>query len=161
MRQLLTKSFVRALIITVVSGLIIVGGIYAYETLWSGKSHIIIEPPEGAGQLEVTNVEARHGTWDDSSKTWTVSIPRGGHGELDVTVTNVGGDATTCYMYISNIDPAPGVTLTAFLACPHSGWSTSGYVLAAGESKTMEFVVWASADAQPGTLPEIELRMGE
>lgn len=45
MEKLFTRSFIRALIITAVSGLIIVGGVYAYETLWSGKAVITIEPP--------------------------------------------------------------------------------------------------------------------
>ena len=57
MKKLFTGSFVRALIITVVAALIIIGGIYAYQTLWSGKAHITIEPPAGEGHLEATRIE--------------------------------------------------------------------------------------------------------
>jgi len=59
MKELFTKSFIGALIITVISALIIVGGVYAYETLWSGKAVITIEAPTSGGHLEVTGVEVR------------------------------------------------------------------------------------------------------
>ena len=159
MKKLFTKSFIRALILTVISALIIVGGIYAYETLWSGKAVITIENPGGAGALEVTDVSVSRGTWDESSKTWTVSIPRGSIESLRVNVTNSGGDAVTCHYYVSNANPVPGVTITSDSGSS-SGWTSTGYVFGAGNSEWLTFQVRTSADAEPGTLPEIQLRLG-
>lgn len=160
MRELLGKPFIRALVITVVSALIIAGGVYAYETLWSGKGNITVEEPSGAGSLEVIDVSVTKGTWDESDKTWTVSIPRGAIASLMVHVTNTGGDAVTCHMYISDSNPAPGVTINSDLSSS-AGWSTAGFDLAAGDSEWLTFQVRTTADAQPGTLSEIELRIGE
>jgi hypothetical protein len=160
MKELFTRSFIRALIITVICALIIGGAIYAYETLWSGKAVITIEEPGGAGSLEATDVSVSRGTWDGSSKTWTVSIPRGSIESLMVNITNTGGDAVTCHYYVSNANPAPGVTITSDSGSS-SGWTTTGYVFGAGNSEWLTFQVRTTADAQPGTLPEIELRVGK
>ena len=157
MKKLFGRSFVRALIITVVSALIIIGGIYAYETFWSGKAHITIEAPtsEGQGELEITSVEAlSNGTWDEALGLWTVSIARGESAALRVGFRNIGSDAVSYFPYIDNhelsVYVAPGVFM-----------QTTGdlSLLAAGEDGYIKYSVRAEADAEPGTLPEIRLEI--
>lgn len=155
MKKLFTRSFIRALMITVISALIIAGGIYAYQTLWSGKAHITIEPPAGEGQLEVTGVTAgSNGSWDDVTNTWTVSIAKGESARLTVHLRNTDGDAVSYLPYIDNHE------LTTYVA-PGVYMQTTGdlSLLAAGESGSIRYSVRAEADAEPGTLPEIQLEI--
>ena len=150
MKKLFTKSFVRALIITVISALVIGGAIYAYETLWSGKANIVIEPPTAEGGLiEVSNVWADKGTYDDLTNAWSVSILRGSDAALYVEIQNNSGDAVMVGGYASNTDPAPGVKV----------WPDGYEPIPAGGTNTIGFLVTASATAEPGTLPEIQLEI--
>jgi len=167
MEKLFTRSFVRAIIITVIAALTIVGGVYAYETLWSGKAHITIEPPAGEAQLEITGVTTSdsgsgiyggtYGTWDEASKTWTVSLPRGTWATLRMSFKNTGGDLVeiqkcvgdTCFDAAHSVDIAPGVMITG------SGYNS----IAAGETGPVQFDIHVAADAEPGTLPEIQLEI--
>ena len=158
MKKLFGRSFVRALIITVVSALIIVGGIYAYETLWSGKAHITIEPPvDGAtGEWELIDVTASDSTWDDATGTWTASVARGEWmgPTLTVQFKNTGGDVVTYKPYVNGHElqtyVAPGVLI-----------QTTGDLsqLAAGETGYICFRVSVKADAESGTLPEVQLEL--
>jgi len=151
MEKLFTRSFIRALIITAVSGLIIVGGVYAYETLWSGKAHITVEAPSGEAQLQITEVSVDEGTWDDATGVWTVSIPRGGDAALYVHLRNDGGDVIVVNgeaegeTHYYEVD---GVRI----------WPDS-VTLPGGQSDTLGFLVTVAADAEPGTLPEIKLEI--
>ena len=143
-------NFIGALIITVISALIIVGGVYAYDVFWSGKAVITIESPSGSGHLEIIQISTDKGTWNESAKTWTVSIPRGGSGSLNIELKNTGGDFVVVSCYVSNGNPASGVTVYP---------RDQEQVLAAGAGTMIQFYVVASTDAQPGTLPEIELQI--
>ena len=150
MKKLFTRSFIRALIITVVSALIIVGGIYAYQTLWSGKAHITIEPPtSSSAQIEITDIWADKGVYEDSTNTWTVSIPRGSDAALFVAMENTGGDAGMAGGYTSNTNPAPGVEVIPDSYEP----------IPAGGTNIIGFLIIVHTDAEPGTLPEIQLEL--
>lgn len=167
MKGLFTKSFIRALIITAVAALIIVGGVYAYETLWSGKAAITIEPPTGEAQLEITGISTSdsgsgiyggtYGTWDEASKTWTVSLPRGTSATLRMSLKNTGGDIVEiqkcvgdiCFDAAHSVEVAPGVMITV------SGYNS----IAAGETGPVQFDIHAAADAEPGILPEVQLEI--
>jgi len=158
MKGLFTKSFIRALIITVVSALVIVGGIYAYEALWSGKANITIEPPstEGQGELEITDVEASpNGNWDETTDSWTVSIAQAEMAELIFTFVNNGGDACRIVTYIDGEkrdykEIAPGVFFHGI-----------DYPLAAGAEVSRVFIIEATLEAEPGTIPEIQLEIAQ
>lgn len=156
MKKLFTRSFIRALIITVISALVIVGGIYAYQTLWSGKAHITIEPPagEGQGQLEITEVTVYgNGNWDDTTDTWTVSIARGEEAQLWVHLKNIGDDAIARpFSYINGHDSGIFVAPDVYM---HISGGPS--VLAAGATGNVKFLLEVGADAEPGILPEIQL----
>jgi hypothetical protein len=163
MKKLFTRSFIRALIITVLSALIIVGGIYAFETLWSGKANITIEPPESEGQLEITGTRTEdsgsgsYGTWDESTKTWTVSLPRGTWASIRLDIKNTGDDLVevqkcvdgTCYDTAHSVQIATGVRVNVSGACD----------IAAGETHPVIFEVRTESDAEPGTLPEVQLEI--
>ena len=163
MKELFTRSFVRALIITVVSALIIVGGIYAYETLWSGKANITIEPPETEGELEIVGTRTEdsgsgsYGTWDETTKTWTVSLPRGTYAAIRLDIENTGGDLVeiqkcvdgTCFDTADSVQIATGVRVTVSGACD----------IAVGETRPVYFEVRTESDAEAGTLPEVQLEI--
>jgi hypothetical protein len=158
MRRLSTRSFIRALIITVVSALIIAGGIYAYETLWSGKVHITIEAPASEGQLEVTGVTVDKGTWDDNSDTWTVSLLRGDEVYIRTYLKNNGGDAIAVCGEVNGssdqrIHPCDGVTVVNVY--PYINKQTTP----ADATKHIAFKIEVDADAEPGEVPEIELKI--
>ena len=158
MKKLFTRSFVRALIITVVSALIIAGGIYAYETLWSGEAHITIEPPAGGGQLEVTGVTVDKGTWDDNSNTWTVSLLRGDEEYIHIWFKNNGGDAVVLYGEVNGssdmrIYPRDGVTIVNVYP------DINKQTIPAGATDHVSFKIEVDADAEPGEVPEIELKI--
>lgn len=159
MKGVFTASFVRALVVTVVSSLIIVGGIYAYGTLWSGKALITVSAPTGVGHLEVTGVEAiMNGTWDESTDTWTASIARAQEAQLRIYVTNTGGDAATFHVYMDGVEIdtyrtylCSGVYLTYY---PYTQiW------VATGETSSITLCIVAEADAEPGTLSYVELEL--
>lgn len=154
MRGLLKNSIIRALIITVISALIIVGAIYAYETLWSGKAHITIEAPSagGSGQLEVTDVTVSRGTWDDSTNTWTLSIPRGCQEDMFVAIKNTSGDFVTVNATVSDRNPAHGVSIYAGIPGGTGVISADGY-------GTIHFYIIVDTDAESGTLPEVQLEI--
>jgi len=160
MRKIFNKSLARALIITIIAAVVIVGGIYAYETLWSGTGRLTIVSPTDGAVIEVTEVHVSTGTWDESTDTWTASLSRGGIESIVVRVTNTGGDVATIYYYVSDANPAPGVTINSDSGSD-SGWTTTGYNLAAGKSQSLTFQVRVDADAEPGTLPEFQLRLGK
>jgi len=153
------RNFTKALIAVIIVTLLLGGIVYAYETIWSGKARITIEAPASAGQLEVTDIEARfNGTWDDSTDTWTVSIARGQGAQLKISLRNIGGDVATCYAYINGEQ----------VSSPHTYIASGVYVsfipippivLAANESGSIIYCVEAEADAEPGTLPEIDLEI--
>lgn len=159
MKALFTRSFVRTLIIAVVSALIVVGGIYAYETLWSGKAAITIRPPSGEAQLEMTGVTVTdtYGTWDEDNGTWTVSLLRGIWAGLLISLRNTGGDLVeiqkcvngSCFDTARSVELAPGVTVTV------SGYSS----IAAGETGSVVFEVHADVNAEPGALPDVQLEV--
>jgi len=158
MKGLFTKSFIRALIITAVSALIIVGGIYAYETLWSGRANITIEPPstEGEGALEITGIEASlNSNWDEMTDSWAVSVGQAEMAELIFSFKNNGGDACRIVTYVDGEkrdykEIAPGVFFHGI-----------DYPLAAGAEVTRAFIIEATLEAEPGTLPEIQLEIGQ
>jgi len=156
MKRLLTKSFIRALIITAVSASVIIGGIYAYETLWSGKAAITIEPPTGEAQWELEGVSADGGTWNAGTGTWTVSLQRAewpGPG-LIVSFRNNGNDAATFMPYINGQELSNWVATGVYI-------QTTGDLsqLPAGASGSIRFSVGATADAEPGTLPQVQLEI--
>jgi hypothetical protein len=152
MKGVFTKSFIRALIITVVSASIIAGGVYAYETLWSGKAGITIEPPTeitNGGQVEIKDIWVDKGTYDNPTNTWTVSIARGSNAALYVEIENNAGDAVMVGGYASNTDPASGVKVRP-----------DGYEpIPVGETNIIGFLVTVSTTAEPGTLPDVELEI--
>ena len=150
MKKLFTRSFVRALIITAVSALIIAGGIYAYETLWSGKAGITIEPTEGEGQLEVIDVSVTKGTWNDGTNTWTVCLNKLDEEFLTVTVENTGSAAVRVDSSVSDRYPATGVLVKAL-----NLWDN----VAAGATKDIMFGIYIGADASPGEVPEVQLEL--
>lgn len=157
MKQLFASRTIRALIVVAIVTLIVGGIVYAYETLWSGKARITIEPPTGAGQgeLEITSVEALgNGTWDEALGIWTVSIARGESADLRVHFKNIGNDVVTYSPYIDNHELAVYVAPGVFM-------QTTGdlALLAAGEDGYIRYSVRAEADAEPGTLPEIQLEI--
>lgn len=152
MKGLFTKSFIRALIITVVSASIIVGGVYAYETLWSGKADIVIEPPTDTtdgGQIAITDIWADKGTYDSTTNAWTVSIARGSDAALYVEIENTTGDAVMVGGYASNTNPASGVRI----------WPDGYEPIPAGGTNAIGFLITASTTAEPGTLPEVQLEI--
>ena len=158
MKKLFTRSFVRALIITVVSAVIIVGGIYAYETFWSGEAHITLEPPASEGQLEVTGVSVDKGTWDDNSNTWTVSLLRGDEVYIRTYLKNNGGDAIAVYGEVNGssdqrIHPCDGVTVVNVY--PYINKQT----IPADATKHIAFKIEVDTDAEPGEVPEIQLKL--
>ena len=158
MKSLFAKSFIRALIITLVAGVVIIGGIYAYETLWSAKVVITIEaPPEGAaGEWELLGVSVNRGTWDDATDTWTVSLARGEWigARLTVTFKNTGDDVLTFKPYVD------GQELSAWVA-PGVNIQTTGDLsqLPAGASGEIRFSIGTTANAEPGTLRPIQLEI--
>ena len=156
MKKLFGRSFVRALIITVISALVIVGGIYAYQTLWSGKAHITIEPPSGEGgaNIEVTSVHVHGGTWDDATKTWEVSLKRGEMADIIVRLINRGSDIGEVSVSVngrSSYNPAPGVEV-------HATNNSAGGIPEGAEG-FVSFTIDVSANAEPGTLPEVQLEL--
>ena len=160
MKKLFGRSFVRALIITVVSALIIIGGIYAYETLWSGKAGITIEPTEGEGQLEVTQVSVDKGTWDESSKTWTVSLVRGEYASLNVLLENTGSDIVVIHGEVNGSVtisyPRDGVTVCTGYQPHYDGIGILG-----GETGSVSFSISVDADAEAGGVPDVQLKVVE
>lgn len=137
----------------------------AYETIWSGKVSITIETPSteggeviyinalGGGKVEVTKISVLYGgEWDEDTKTWQLSIPRGGHASLGIQLKNTGGDFTTVYTYISETNPAPGVKLNAIPLLKRE------LVIPSGETRWVNFAVWVSTEATLGTsLDDVEL----
>ena len=158
MKKIFTRSFVRALIITAVAAAVIVGGIYAYETLWSGQAVITIEtPPEdAAGEWELVGVSVDRGTWDDATDTWTVTLARGEWigARLTVTFRNTGTDVVTFMPYVDGQD------LSAWVA-PGVNIQTTGDLsqLPAGATGDINFSIGTTAEAEPGTLPPIQLEI--
>jgi hypothetical protein len=155
MRELFTKSFVRALIITLVSASIIAGAVYAYETLWSGKAAITIEPPTSSeAELQITSIEASpNSNWSETTDTWTVSIGQAEMAELIFTFKNNGGDACRIVTYIDGEKRdykqiGAGVFFHGI-----------DYPLAAGGEVTRVFIIEATLDAEPGTLSDIALEI--
>ena len=158
MKGLFTKSFIRALIIAVVSASIIAGGIYAYETLWSGNVVITIEtPPEDAtAEWELEGVSVDRGTWNDATDTWTVSLARGEWigARLTVTFKNTGTDVVTFMPYVDGED------LSAWVA-PGVNIQTTGDLsqLPAAATGDITFSIGTTAEAEPGTLSPIQLEI--
>lgn len=159
MKRVLDNPITRALVVVAIVTLIVGGMVYARDILWPGKAQITIDVPEGEGDMTVMGVEVTRGTWDESAKTWTVSIPRGSMASLMVHVKNEGGDAATCYYYVSDANPAPGVTINSDVG-DSSGWTTTGHVFGAGDSEWLTFQIRTTGDAEPGSLPEIQLKLG-
>jgi len=158
MKQLLANRITRVLIVVAIVTLIVVGIAYAYETFWSGKARITIEPPvDGAtGEWELIDVTASDSTWDDATGTWAASVARGEWmgPTLTVQFKNTGGDVVTYKPYVNGHElqtyVAPGVLI-----------QTTGDLsqLAAGETGYIRFRVSVEANAEPGTLPDIELEI--
>jgi len=158
MKKLFTRSLVRALTITVISTLIIVGGTYAYETLWTGEAHITIEAPDGEGELEVTSVTVDKGTWNDSTNTWTVSLLRGDEVYIRIYLQNNGGDAVVVHGEVNGssdlrIYPRDGVTIVNV----YSSWTEQ--TIPAGQTKHIAFKIEVDADAEPGEVPDVQLEI--
>lgn len=153
MRSLFTRSFARALTITLVSALIIIGGASAYETIWAGTAHITIVEPSSEAELEITGVSVSEGTWDSNTNTWTVSLKRGDWAALFVYLKNTGGDAIVVHGEI-NGESSPSIGAFA-------GSSVGAETLSAGESGTLVFQFAVKADASPGAVPDIELAIVE
>jgi len=152
-KEIFAKPFVRAVLIAVVSAAIVAGGVYAYETLWSGRADIIIEPPTGEGHVVVTQVSVTAGSYSNDTGIWTVSIPRGGHADLIVYLRNDGGDAIVVNGAIdgeTDYYPADGVHI----------FTGSAETIAGGDTGDVVFRVFIEADAEPGELPAIQLEIG-
>lgn len=152
------KKWVKILIIVAVATLVSVGAVYAYDVLWSGTARITIEEPTGAtgsGQLVITGVEAiSNGSWNDANDTWTVSIARGESASLKVEFENTGGDIVTYFPYID------GHELQHYIADGVRIQTTGDLsLLAAGETGYIQFRVDAQAEAESGTIPDIELEI--
>ena len=144
---------VKGLVITLIAALLFCGAVYAYQTFWSGKVNITIEPPSGEASVEISEVVVDKGTWDETTNTWTVSIARGEWVHLTIYLVNTGGDISEIHASIdgdetSNRYIAPGVRIQYY---------GPGLTMAAGEEGYITFSIVAEAEAQPGTLPEIQL----
>jgi hypothetical protein len=100
--------------------------------------------------LEVTNVTVGRGTWDDKTNSWTVSLPRGAGADLHVSIKNNTGELVTIYGYCSNENPTPGVMLR---------WVFDSIHIPKGDISTMMLTLDVSADADSGTLPEVQLEI--
>ena len=156
MKKLFTRSFIRALIITVVSALIIVGGIYAYETLWSGKAVITIEPPSGeaGANIEILQIEpSPNSSYDNANNIWTASINRAEMAELIFTFRNSGDDACRIVTYIDGEERDYKQVATGVF------FHGIDYPLAAGAEVTRVFIIEATLDAEAGEVPEIQLEL--
>lgn len=160
MRKVLTINFIRAIIITLFAALLIAGGVYAYETLWSGKAHITVETPTGGGQVEITSIHADRGTWNESTGTWTVSIPRGGDAALHFTAENTGGDAVTVACHVLYENPAYQPLVAGGIAVGNGVTIVpDSRIVPSGESRGLGFLILVSVDAEPGELPKIPLEI--
>jgi len=158
MKKVFTTSFIRALIITVISALIIVGGIYAYQTLWSGKARITIEEPpsDSEANVEIMSISSGKGTWEEATKTWTVSLKRGENTYLTIELKNTGNDVARVRSYIDGAQAtkqiAPGVAL-------YFGHGLELTIPAGGGQNYVAFGVSADATAQSGTFPNVSLEI--
>lgn len=157
MKAVFTKSFIRALIITVVSALIVVGGIYAYETLWSGKVNITIEePPAGSeANLDIMSISSDGGIWDEATETWTVSLQRGEMANLSIDLKNTGNDVAIVHSYIDGAQVSKQVAQGVLVSFGHGRELT----IPAGGQNYVAFNVETDATAQPGTFPNVFLEI--
>lgn len=144
------KKLVIILVVVALLAGVGVGIAYATTTIWSGKAHITIEEPTGAAQCEITDITAENSSWDNATKTWTVSIARAEYATLFVKVKNIGGDAVDLKAYVN------GHMGWAYLA-PGVKACGSSYLLAAGHTIGLNFTVAADADAAAQTLSDIQL----
>lgn len=151
MKELFTRSLVKAMVIGVACVLVIAGVVQAQENLWSADVVITIETPTGDPHLVITEVEVNRGTYDEDTGVWTLSIPRGGTARIFVHLRNDGGDAIRVDGAVegeATYWPVDGVVI-----------STHSLILAAGESGILFFTVQTEADVEPGTLPSIRLEL--
>jgi len=165
-KKWLCGNLLKALLVVLIVTLLVGGVVYAYQTIWSGKVRITIEPAiKGTAEnIEVTKVVANQGTWNNETKTWTVSVLQGDAAYLVVYLTNTGPGNSICQLtpYIDNkgyIDPrddggskhiAPGVGIN---------WFGGATTLKGGTTDWIQFGLHAEINAQTGLLPEIGLEI--
>lgn len=138
--------------------LLVAGGLYAYQVLWSGEASITIESVDGGtGKLEIASVTAESkGSWSDAADTWTVSLARGESARLRVTFENSGDDIVTYSPYIN------GHELSTYVATGVRIQTVGDLAsLAAGETGHVTFVVDAMAEAESGSIPDVILQIRE
>ena len=151
------SRFWRAVIAAVVVTLVLSGAVYAYDTLWSGRAHITVEPPGDLGELEVTQIKVNKGTWHESSGTWTVSLVRGDSANLEVYLKNTGSEIAVVHGRINgslSFSPRAGVTVETAYQPNYNGVGILG-----GQTRAVGFTVRVAVDAEAGEVPEVQLQV--
>ena len=151
------SRFWKAIIAAVVVTLVLSGAVYAYETLWSGATRITVEPPGDLGELEVTEIRVHTGTWNESTKTWTVSLVRGEYTFLDVYLKNTGSEIAVVSGRINgslSFSPREGVSLSTGYQPAYNGIGIMG-----GQTGAVRFSLSAEVDAEAGEVPEVQLQV--
>ncbi len=151
------SRFWKAVIAAVVVALLLGVSVYAYETLWSGKARITVEPPGEPGELEVTEIKVYTGTWNESAKTWTVSLVRGEYTFLDVYLKNTGSEIAVVHGRVNgslSFSPREGVTVETGYQPAYNGIGIMG-----GQTGAVRFSVRAEVDAEAGDVPEVHLQV--
>ena len=148
-KSILLKAFIGVAI----SVGVITGVVYAYTNLWSGKAEITIESTEAldSGKIEIRDIWVDRGTWEDSTNTWTVTIPRGGDAALFINLENTGGDTVMAGAFVNDTNPSPGITI-----------APDGYEsILAGDTNIIGILILADIDAESGKLPQVTMELRE
>ena len=139
------KKLVIALIIIVLLAGIGIGITYAATDFWSGKARITIESTGGSGNLVVTSVVPREGTWDEGTSIWTVSIAPGERATLTVNYQNIGEGPAQVDWYFSN---HPSYLYFSMVG---------DFVTQPGETASVGIDIIVSVDAPAGPVPDITM----
>lgn len=155
------RKLVKVLITVVIAALLIGGGVYAYNLIWSGTASITIVSPTPGPEfpLEVVSVRPTAGAFDDG--VWTLTLKRGQHAILYVDIKNPRSDVAVVQVTVNGewgeqqVYLAPGVRI-AFAIGPESTKA-----IPAGETETVFWIVYAEATAESGTLSDVTLEIRE
>ena len=151
------SKWIKILIIVAIVSLVSVSVVYAYDVLWSGKVKITIEPPsaEGGADIQVTGIHVDKGSWDEATGRWMVSLKRGQMACMIVNLANTGSDIGQVSVSVngqSSYSPVLGVEIDAIN-------NSAGGIPEGAEDWWVSFAIDVSADAEPGTLPDINLEI--